>query len=149
MVSVAARSFLVATAVATLGASTAACSSEVCPAVLQFSGVGIKFPAHLLPRIGTVTLRVCVDAECGHATYSLGSTRTARTSPTPHQLWVRTSPLPRDADVTVSVSIAVPSRVVFSGTTHTHTTKPELDIPSCGLDHWGVAVTAHRDGRLT
>ena len=149
MACLAARTLLVATAFAALCAATAACSSKECPGVLQFSGVGVKVPAHLLPRVGTVTLRACVNGECKQATYSLGSTRAARTNPPPRHLGVRTSRLPEDADVSVSVRISIADRVVFSGATRAHTTKPQLYDPRCGLDHWGVGLTVHRDGRLT
>jgi hypothetical protein len=49
----------------------------------------------------------------------------------------------------VSVTVKKANRIVFSGSTNTHTKKFEPNGPGCDPTVWHAPVTAHANGVLT
>jgi hypothetical protein len=118
----------------------AACSSggKNCSLVGAYSGVSVKVDPGLLPSATPATVTACVEGVCQTTTY------TPATSP----MFVAVSPV-KNGDVTVSVSLAVGTRQVFTGKTTARTIKNEPNGPGCNPKVWEADVTVHASGQLT
>ncbi len=84
------------------------------------------------------TLTACVDGVCHSQPYVSGMAPS----------FVAVSPV-KDAEVTVSVSLAAGTRSIFTGSTTTRPRKAQPNGPGCDPTVWQAQVSAHANGQLS